>query len=290
MDTNAILKACMYMAALGGGLAVVIAFVNRKFHVVEDPRIDTVEGMLPKSNCGACGNPGCRAFAEALVEGRENPANCTVSSPEGKMEIASFLGVALGNVEKRVARLACAGGNHVARQRTRYHGMESCRAAALVAGGGKGCAYGCLGLQDCGKVCQFGAITFGSNGLPIVDINKCTACGDCVEICPKALFSIHAVSHKLWVNCASLDAGDQAEAECEVACTACGKCAMEASSGLITMRNNLPVVDYSLNDFANRSIIDRCPTGAITWITDDNLFETGRAAKRVVRTRALPIG
>jgi Na+-translocating ferredoxin:NAD+ oxidoreductase RNF subunit RnfB len=290
MNSEIVIPAVLFMGGLGAFLAGVIAFANRKLAVVEDPRIDQVEQMLPGSNCGACGNPGCRAFAEALVGGTENPAKCTISSAGVKLQIASHLGVELGDTEKRVARLACAGGAHVARQRTRYTGMESCRAAALVAGGGKGCYWGCLGLKDCGVVCNFGAISFSENGLPSVDLDKCTACGDCVEICPKQLFSIQPVSRQLWVNCKNIEAGDAAEAECAVACIACGKCAMDASGGLVSMKNNLPVIDYALNDFATPSIIARCPTGAIIWINEKNQFETGQAAKRVIRTKALPIG
>ncbi len=92
-----------------------------------------------------------------------------------------------------MARLACAGGTNVARNRARYEGLESCRAAALVAGGGKGCFWGCLGLADCAVVCDFDAIRMDAHELPVVDEAKCTACGDCVEACPKDLFSIHPV-------------------------------------------------------------------------------------------------
>ncbi|HSQ41773.1 MAG TPA: (Fe-S)-binding protein [Fibrobacteraceae bacterium] len=282
--------ALLFMGGLGGLLAGAIALANRKLYVYEDPRIDEVEAMLPGNNCGACGQPGCHAFSESLVKKQSNPAQCTVSSLESKQAIAAHLGMDLGNTEKRVARLACAGGNHVARQRTRYVGMSSCRAAALVAGGGKGCVWGCLGLQDCGRVCKFGAISFNRNGLPVVDPNKCTACGDCVAVCPKQLFSIHPISHRLWVNCRNQEMGEAAEAECNVACIACGKCAMDSASGLVVMKNHLPVVDYELNDFAQRSIIQRCPTGAIVWINDQNQFETGAAAKRVIRKSALPVG
>ena len=58
--------------ALGGLtflLASALILANRKLHVDEDLRIDAVEEMLPHSNCGACGYPGCRPFAEALVSG-----------------------------------------------------------------------------------------------------------------------------------------------------------------------------------------------------------------------------
>jgi heterodisulfide reductase subunit A-like polyferredoxin len=107
----------------------------------------------------------------------------------------------LGDVEKRVARLACAGGKHVAKMRAKYAGLSSCRAATVAGGGGKSCSWGCLGLGDCADVCDFDAITMDSHGLPVVDLVKCTACGDCVDICPKNLFSIHGVTHKLWMAC-----------------------------------------------------------------------------------------
>ncbi|MEQ8881757.1 MAG: RnfABCDGE type electron transport complex subunit B, partial [Cyclobacteriaceae bacterium] len=77
-------------------LAVMLVVANKKLYVYEDPRIDVVEGMLPHANCGACGYPGCRPFAEALVGGKILPGKCTVSSTEGVEAIAEYLGVALG--------------------------------------------------------------------------------------------------------------------------------------------------------------------------------------------------
>ena len=40
-------------------LALMLILANKKLYVYEDPRIDTVEDMLPHANCGACGYPGC---------------------------------------------------------------------------------------------------------------------------------------------------------------------------------------------------------------------------------------
>lgn len=273
-----------------GGLALVLVsllvLAHRKLHVEEDPRIDEVEGMLPHANCGACGYPGCRPFAEALVTGAAAPGKCTVSTDEGRAAIAAYLGVDVGAEERRVARLACAGGSNVARNRARYQGLESCRAAAQVAGGGKGCFWGCLGLADCAEVCDFDAITMDPHALPVVDEAKCTACGDCVEACPKDLFSLHPVSHRLWVACRSLEAGDELLEDCEVACTACGRCAMDAP-GLITMANNLPVVDYG-RPHATQVPIQRCPTGAIVWLDPKSGPIKGPAARKVIRKGALP--
>lgn len=276
------------MAAIGTLLAAILAIANKKLFVYEDPRIDDVESMLPGANCGACGSAGCRAFAERVVKGEAAPGKCTVSAPQGIVSIASFLGVNAGAEEKRVARLACAGGSNVARNHARYAGLGSCRAAALVSGGGKGCSWGCLGLADCERVCDFDAIHMDEHGLPVVTESKCTACGDCVEVCPKGLFSIHPSSHRLWVACKNLLHGDAAEAECEVACTACGRCAADAPA-LIQIVNNLAVIDYSKNSIANQVPIQRCPTGAIVWLDEKKGPIKGLDAKKITRKSPLPV-
>ena len=273
------------LAALGGltlFLAILLVIANKKLYVYEDPRIDVVEDMLPHANCGACGYPGCRPFAEALVANKILPGKCTVSSTEGHELIAQYLGVALGAEEKQVARLACAGGTNVALNRAQYKGLKSCQAAALVSGGGKGCFWGCLGHGDCDEVCDFDAIHMNEFSLPIVDEVKCTACGDCVDVCPKDLFSLQPISHQLWVACKNLEHGDDILEDCQVGCTACGKCAMDAPSDLITMINNLPEVDYSRNH--NTKVpIERCPTGAIVWWDKELGIVKGKESKKIVR-------
>lgn len=277
------------MAGLGLLLASVLAVASRRLYVYEDPRIDEVEDLLPHANCGACGTPGCRPFAEGLVNGSQQPAQCTVNSREMNRIIADFLGVDPGSQEKRVARLACAGGIHVAYIRASYDGLNTCRAATLVSGGGKGCAWGCLGMGDCADVCDFDAIQMNRHGLPVVDEERCTACNDCVEVCPKELFSIHPVSHQLFVACRNREMGEQAEAECEVICTACERCAVDSPEGVIDIRDNLAVIDYNRNGLASRVAIERCPTGAIVWFDREGGHRVGRDAKKIIRKEPLPL-
>lgn len=267
-------------------LATLLVVANRRLFVYEDPRIDDVEDMLPRTNCGACGYPGCRPFAEALVGGETLPGKCTVSSDGGRLAIAEYLGVDVGAEEKQVARLACAGGRNVARNRARYQGLSTCAGAALVGGGGKGCAWGCLGLGDCEVVCDFDAIHLDAHGVPVVDEDLCTACGDCVAACPKELFSLHRVSRRLWVACMSREKGDAVIEDCDVGCDACGRCAMDAP-GLIAMADNLPVIDYS-RDHRTDAPIQRCPTGAIVWLEPDGRLRKGPAARKIVRREARP--
>ena len=281
----------LVMTSLGaiGGLTFVLAsllvIANRRLHVEEDPRIDVVDDMLPHANCGACGFPGCRPFAESLVQGASLPGKCTVSSEEGREDIAAYLGVDVGAEEKRVARLACAGGSNVARNDAHYEGLSTCAGATLVSGGGKACSWGCLGLSDCAEACDFGAITMNEHGLPVVDEDLCTACGDCVVACPKDLFSLHAVSQRLWVACRSQAEGDEILEDCHVACTACGRCAMDAP-GLIAMQNQLPLIDYTKNH-STKVPIERCPTGAIVWIDEKGGATKGPAARKIIRKGVL---
>ncbi|NQU62672.1 MAG: RnfABCDGE type electron transport complex subunit B [SAR324 cluster bacterium] len=274
MDFREILTALVILTSLGLMFSTLLAIAYKKLKVYEDPRIDRVQDMLPGANCGACGQPGCKAFAEELVAGNTNPGKCTVSSLGGIELIAGFLGVEAVNEEKRVARLLCAGGKNEAHNRANYKGsLQSCRGEATVAGGGKECSWGCLGLGDCEVVCDFDAIAMNRDGLPVVDIEKCTACGDCVDICPKNLFVIMPVGQQLLVQCKSELEGDLATNACTVACNACSRCVSDAPNGLIEIRNGYAQINYELNDLAAIGATQRCPTGSIVWLHSKQQFD-----------------
>jgi electron transport complex protein RnfB len=261
------LQAILTLGGVGLVFAIFIALANRKLWVWSDPRIDLVASMLPNNNCGACGLPGCRAFAEKAVEGAIEPSKCSVGSDEMHQAIAGLLGVEAGTAVRRVARLLCAGGSDVAGTQAEYRGIATCASAAAVAGGGKGCTWGCLFLADCERACDFDAITMSETGLPVVDPVKCTACGDCVDACPKDLFVIMPVNQRLLVQCRNLLAGDEVLEDCKVACTACGKCVQDAVPGLISIASGVAVVNYDLNAQADQRAVERCPTNAIVWLS-----------------------
>jgi Na+-translocating ferredoxin:NAD+ oxidoreductase RNF subunit RnfB len=264
--TNQVLGSVSILAGVGLVFAIFIALAHWKLRVYEDPRIDAVAAMLPGANCGACGFPGCRGFAEQAVLGTVKPAACNVIDDRGAAAIAKYLGVDAGEANRRVARLLCAGGTNVAVQQAEYRGLRTCAAASAVAGGGKACAWGCLGYGDCGEACSFGAIAMLPNALPQVDLALCTACGDCVDACPKGLFQILPLDQKLLVQCRSLIEGDEVLEICKVACTTCGKCVVDAAPGVVSISSGVAVVDYSKNALADPSATRRCPTGAIVWL------------------------
>lgn len=266
------------MLGIAGFFGVVLAVADRWLKVVEDPRLDIVEGKLPGTNCGACGEPGCRAFAEQVVNGASAPGKCTVSSPEAIEDIARFLGVDAGKEEKRVARLHCAGGKSSVRKLAEYRGESTCRAAFIVAGGGRACAWGCLGLGDCERACTFDAIYMNDEELPVVVVDPCTACGDCVDACPLDLFTIMPVSHDVIVQCSSPITGDAARAACHVACDACGRCALDAPEGAIEMRGGLPLIQIRVKVDVGCTL--RCPTGAIQSVRGNQFEEEDQDEKQ----------
>jgi electron transport complex protein RnfB len=275
-----VLDSALILGGVGLFFGLLISLVNKRFRVWEDPRIVSVEEMLPNTNCGACGQPGCRAFAEALVSGGEQPSGCTVMGPDDIEDIAGFLGVDAGEANKRVARLLCAGGKNEAHRKADYSGFETCKAATAVAGGGKGCTWGCLGLADCERVCDLDAIYMNEDELPVVIPERCTACNDCVETCPKDLFVLMPMDHKLIVQCRNLLHGDDAVELCSVACNACARCVADAAPGLIEMVDNLAVIDYEKIALADPKAVSRCPTDAIVWVEGQQFAENPKALEK----------
>jgi electron transport complex protein RnfB len=274
MTGNPILDSALVLGGVGLFFGFLIALANKKFQVWEDPRIDDVEDLLPSTNCGACGQPGCRAFAEAVVSGKEQPSGCTVMGPDDVVDVATYLGVDAGDSNKRVARLLCAGGKDEAVRNSDYSGLESCKAAASVAGGGKGCTWGCLGLADCEVSCLLDAIYMNDDLLPVVIPERCTACNDCVIACPKDLFELMPVEQNLIVQCKNLLKGDAAEDLCSVACNTCNRCVADSEPGVIDLINNLAVINYEKNELTNPKAIERCPTGAIVWVEGQQFKES----------------
>ena len=276
---SGILLAIGILAGLGLLCGLVLALADRHLRVEEDPRIDAVEHLLPGTNCGACGQPGCRGLAERIVAGDEKPSRCTVSAPAGLTAIADLLGVDVGAADKRVARVHCGGGLGRARQLASYEGFESCRAAHLVGGGGLECSWGCLGLADCVRSCTFDAMEMNAFRLPVVNVDRCTACGDCVEACPRDLIDLLPVTQHLLVQCRAPLAAEAARRICSAACDACERCVADAP-GLLRMHDNLPELIPGSSAIPDPRATFRCPTGAIRWVVGEQYAEDRAPVER----------
>lgn len=187
--------------AIMGGLGVVIgaclAAASKIFYVYVDPLIVAVEDILPGANCGGCGYPGCSANAEAVVKGQSPPNSCVAAGIETAEAIAAVIGASVEAKEPDIARPGCYFGVQDADLKYAYHGLNDCRAAAMLGGGMKVCKIGCLGLGSCARACPFDAIVMGPENLPVVIAEKCTGCGTCERVCPKHIITLSSVTRRI---------------------------------------------------------------------------------------------
>lgn len=261
MSPVSLLYAVISLGGLGLLLGFGLAVASKKFAVTIDPKIEQVLDVLPGANCGGCGYPGCSGFAEAVVGGRVLVTDCKPGGPEIAEKIAGILGVEVGEVAPEVASVHCQGGLKEAKEKCRYEGLESCAAAELIARGSKGCHYGCLGLSDCVRGCPYEALIMGMNGLPVVLEEKCTACGLCVDACPRGIMQLIPKNARVYLGCVSQDRAKAVKGVCTVGCIGCKLCSTPkvTPSGAIKMDGNLPVIDYAVEDDLENAV-HKCPT------------------------------
>ncbi len=268
--TETVLYTIISLSILGAIMAVILYLVAQKFKVYEDPRIDEVEEALPAANCGGCGYPGCRGFAEALVKADDiSDFYCPVGGNETMAKVAEILGKSVEEKEAQVAVVRCAGSFDKRPRNNFYDGPASCAIESALYGGETGCHYGCLGQGDCVEACDFEAIFMDENtGLPYVIDDNCTACGACVEVCPNDIIELRKKNkkdRKIYVSCVNQDKGGPAKKACKVACIGCGKCVKVCPFDAITMENNLAYID-PLKCKLCRKCVEECPTNAIVEV------------------------
>ena len=266
MIDSSLVYAVLSLGGLGLIFSILITLANKKLHVEEDPRIETVSDLLPGANCGSCGYAGCANFAENLVGGQTQLSTCPVCSPDAAEKIARILGVEVESGERQVAIVMCQGGDGTVKKKADYEGIPSCIGATFVDGGERACSYGCIGYGDCVAVCPFDAIHMNEKGIPVVDRIKCTGCGNCVEACPRKVIELHPVSHHVFVLCRNKDSGKNSRAVCSAACIGCKICEKAVDGVGFNVINNLAVVDHE--KYTKELVLptEKCPTKCIVIV------------------------
>lgn len=265
--TDSVLYSVLLLASLGVIAAVVLYIVSKKFYVYENPLIAEVDDILPGANCAGCGSPGCKSFADKLVNTEDiSELFCPVGGNDVMKLVASKLGKEVTAKAPTVAVLRCQGGCDVRPKTTEYQGPRTCAISAMVYGGETDCQYGCLGDGDCVTVCDFGAMYMDEKtGLPVIDSDKCTSCEACVKACPRGILEMRPKKKrdlKVFVGCLNEDKGGIARKSCSVACIGCSKCDTVCPKDAITMNNNLAYIDAALCTLC-RKCVEVCPTNSI---------------------------
>ncbi|HOV50621.1 MAG TPA: RnfABCDGE type electron transport complex subunit B [Candidatus Cryosericum sp.] len=266
---NIILETALLSAVLGLLIGVALGFFHERFAVPTDPLVDQVRAILPGANCGACGFAGCDAYAVAVAHQKTTPDRCTTGGKKAGDQIAALLGLNSTAVDQ-IAVLVCQGSNAKAAFKGEYAGTQTCRAAKITAGGTKLCQWSCIGLGDCTRVCPFDALHMGEDGLPHVDVAKCTGCGKCVDICPQSvLIKVPRAAKGAIPLCSNRNpVKSKVIGTCKTGCIKCEICVKECPEHAIRMERGLPVVDQNLCTSCG-ICVDKCPTKVFKLIEKD---------------------
>jgi H+/Na+-translocating ferredoxin:NAD+ oxidoreductase subunit B len=260
------LASILSLGGIGLLAALALGLAAKKFAVEVDPRELAILEVLSGANCGACGYPGCAAYAKAVADGEAAPNLCTPGGAGTVAQIAHIMGVEATTAEPEIAVVLCQGDSRKAQSKYHYLGIADCNAAQKIADGPKTCPGGCLGLGTCARVCPFGAIEMTAEGLAVISREKCTGCKKCVPACPRQVIRMTPLAATVHVLCNSRDKGAQVRKYCQVGCIACQICVKTAPEA------------YVVEDFLARTVfpqpegvaaaVAKCPTKCIRDFTE----------------------
>ena len=135
-----------------------LGYAAVRFKAEGNPIVDQINEILPQTQCGQCGHPGCRPYAEAIAEG-EDINKCPPGGQAGVQALADLLDVDAPLLDEE-------------------HGEESVKKVAYIR------EDECIGCTKCIQACPVDAILGAAKHMHTVIISECTGCDLCVEPCP----------------------------------------------------------------------------------------------------------
>ena len=278
-----VLIAIAVLGVIAVVFGLILSVAAKVFEVKVDERLPKIQECLAGANCGGCGYPGCAGCAEAILAGKAPINACAPAGAEGAAKIAKIMGMEAPTGEKMVAHVLCNGGEASVKN-FNYVGINDCLGAIKVAGGNLACAYGCLGLGNCVKACQFDAIHINEKGVAEVDKEKCTNCGACREACPRHLIVEVPYKQKVIVNCSNKDKGAAAMKVCANSCIGCGLCEKTCKFDAIHVVDGVAKFDYDKCKNCT-ACAQACPRNAIQPVPTPEEKEKFKAAQKAAAER-----
>jgi|TARA_B110000091_G_scaffold114669_1_gene123840 electron transport complex protein RnfB len=153
------LAALIAMVGLGLLFGALLGYAAEKFKVQGDPIVEQIDALLPQTQCGQCGHPGCRPYAESIGKGGEIN-KCPPGGQATINAIASLLDVPAPELDAE-------------------HGEEAdIKTVAYIR------EDECIGCTKCIQACPVDAILGAAKLMHTVIMSECTGCDLCVEPCP----------------------------------------------------------------------------------------------------------
>jgi len=136
----------------------ILGYANIRFHVEGDPIVEQIDAILPQTQCGQCGHPGCRPYAEAIANGEEIN-RCPPGGQATVQALADLLDVEALPLDSNSA-------------------AEPIPKVAIIR------EDECIGCTKCIQACPVDAILGAAKQMHTVIADECTGCDLCVEPCP----------------------------------------------------------------------------------------------------------
>ena len=152
------LSAVLTLLLLAAVFGALLGFAAIRFKPEGNPIVDQIDNLLPQTQCGQCGHPGCRPYATAIAAG-EDINKCPPGGEATIVALADLLDVEVMPLDAE-------------------HGVEAIRTVAVIR------EPECIGCTKCIQACPVDAILGAAKLMHTVIADECTGCDLCVEPCP----------------------------------------------------------------------------------------------------------
>ena len=156
-----VLAAMLAISLLALGFGAILGFASVKLLVEGDPIVDQIDELLPQNQCGQCGYPGCRPYAEAIAANGEAINKCAPGGQATVNALANLLDVPAPELDEAHA------GNDPNVKKVAFVREEEC-----------------IGCTKCLQACPVDAILGAAKQMNTIIASECTGCDLCVEPCP----------------------------------------------------------------------------------------------------------
>jgi electron transport complex protein RnfB len=152
------MAAMVVLSALAGVSGLLLGFAAVRFKVEGDPIVEKIDALLPQTQCGQCGYPGCRPYAEAIAAGEAEINLCPPGGQNGVAALADLLGRDPQSFSTQ--------------------GVEKPKMLAVID------EQNCIGCTLCLQACPVDAILGAAKQMHTIIAGECTGCELCVAPCP----------------------------------------------------------------------------------------------------------
>lgn len=153
------IAALIVMIFLAILLGLVLGFSAIKFKVDGDPMVARIDAILPQTQCGQCGYPGCKPYATAIAKGEADINQCPPGGDAGAHALAELMGVEFKPLNEE-------------------HGIQKPKSVALID------EATCIGCTLCIQACPVDAILGAAKQMHTIIASECTGCELCLPPCP----------------------------------------------------------------------------------------------------------